>query len=629
MQNYIGKQIDRYRILAQQGMGGMAVVYRAYDARLERDVAIKVIRTESIPPEQVERLMKRFEFEAKAQAQFSHPHIVPVYDYGDVGGSPYLVMEYIAGGTLKDKLGKPVPYTQAIRWLAPIADALSYAHQLGVVHRDVKPSNILFTTHGRPILTDFGIAKILERTDVKLTGAGLGVGTPEYMAPEQWQGQAGQASDQYALGVVLYELLTSQKPFTAETPVAVALKQMNEPMQQPSELVAGIPANVERVLYKALSSLPQDRFADMHAFHQALLDLERDLEPVPTEMKAAWRADAVEQDPDPTIDKVGTERKTVDFLDSSPYSNASVKKSFQNDTSKDGKRQSIPRWTLWVGLIVLLVCLVVLGVTAALMGTDLLRTKRESPSLTGLQVQGEATEQPAGVIRERSDPTHIEYTQESFETEAVSSQAQPDTPTDYSTAPSIYLTPTPEQYRPLSGCAASHLHVGDSAFVSYEGGKNRIRSEPDASQDNKIAEIQPGEVVLIIDGPECSYGLIMWKVETTRAERGWTPESNGEEFWLLPLTTRALCEGALPSRLVVGDKAKVNEVPPDSNLLRTGPSRFDEVIGKIRPGNWMQVLEGPVCGEKTHWWRVEDLITGTVGWTMEGSLAYYYLSPEP
>jgi eukaryotic-like serine/threonine-protein kinase len=131
MQDFVGKQIDRYRITERLGMGGMAVVYKAYDTRLERDVALKLIRIDEIPVSQHARLMKRFEREAKAQAKFSHPNIVAVHDYGEVDGSPYLVMEYIQGGTLKNRIDQPVDYVQAVRWLAPIADALRYAHERG------------------------------------------------------------------------------------------------------------------------------------------------------------------------------------------------------------------------------------------------------------------------------------------------------------------------------------------------------------------------------------------------------------------------------------------------------------------------------------------------------------------
>ena len=246
MQNYVGQQIDRYRITERLGMGGMAVVYKAYDTRLERDVALKLIRTGEIPESQHERLFKRFEREAKAQARFSHRNIIPVFDYGEVDGSPYLVMAFISGGTLKERLHGPVDWRQAVRWLIPVAEALSYAHQHGIVHRDVKPANILFDKEDQPILTDFGIAKVLETDEVTLTGTGLGVGTPEYMAPEQWQGKTSAATDQYALGVVLYELITGCKPYSADTPAAVAIMQATEPLSPPSKLVTGIPESVEK-----------------------------------------------------------------------------------------------------------------------------------------------------------------------------------------------------------------------------------------------------------------------------------------------------------------------------------------------------------------------------------------------
>ena len=273
MQNYIGKQIDRYRIIERLGMGGMAVVYKVFDTRLERDVALKLIRVEEIPPSQHERLMKRFEREAKAMAKFSHPNIVPVYDYGEVDGSPYLVMEYIPGGTLKERITKPIPWEQAVRWLIPVADALRYAHERNIIHRDVKPSNILFDEEDRPLLTDFGIAKILETDEATLTGTGLGVGTPAYMAPEQWRGKTSEATDQYALGVVLYELLTGKKPYTADTPAAVAIMQATEPLPQPSQIVNHIPEKIEKALYKTLARNPLDRYESMIALKKTLDDL--------------------------------------------------------------------------------------------------------------------------------------------------------------------------------------------------------------------------------------------------------------------------------------------------------------------------------------------------------------------
>jgi branched-chain amino acid transport system substrate-binding protein len=272
--NLIGQSFGRYHILQQLGEGGMATVYRAYDTRLDADVAVKVIRRSAFAPDQLEQVLKRFEREAKSLAKLSHANIVGIIDYGDYEGAPYLVMEYLPGGTLKDKLGQPIPSRDAARLLLPIARALDFAHRKGMAHRDVKPSNILITADGDPMLTDFGIAKILEAQEgATLTGTGVGIGTPEYMAPEQWTGQAGPSSDIYSLGVVFYEMLTGRKPYTADTPAAVLLKQASDPLPDPRTLVPDLPDQAERVLLRALAKKPEDRFASMAEFATALENL--------------------------------------------------------------------------------------------------------------------------------------------------------------------------------------------------------------------------------------------------------------------------------------------------------------------------------------------------------------------
>lgn len=277
MGNLIGQPLGRYHILEQLGSGGMAIVYKAYDTRLERDVAVKVIRRGAFPPDQIGQILKRFALEAKALAHLSHPNILKVLDYGEYESSPYLVLEYMPGGTLKQKLkSKPIHWQEALRILVPIASALEYAHQQGIIHRDVKPSNILLTDKGQSMLSDFGIAKILESGTMEtLTGTGVGVGTPEYMAPEQWTGEAAAQSDIYSLGVVLYEMITGRKPYMADTPAAILLKQANEPLPRPSQFVSGLPENVEKVLIKALAKRLPDRFPSMTDFVRALDDLEQ------------------------------------------------------------------------------------------------------------------------------------------------------------------------------------------------------------------------------------------------------------------------------------------------------------------------------------------------------------------
>ena len=267
-----GTDIGRYHILEQLGEGGMAVVYKAFDTRLETEVAVKVIRVGDITPNALPRILKRFQIEAKKMAQMTHPNIVRVLDYGEFKGAPYLVMPYLPGGPLKNKLGKPMDGREAIRLLLPIADAIGYAHKKGIIHRDIKPSNILITEEGQTMLSDFGVAKVMESEETQdLSSSGMGVGTPEYMAPEVgMQKEFDYRADIYSLGIVLYEMVTGRRPFRADTPVAVLLKHATEPLPRPSSFNPGVPEEIERLLFKALAKNPKDRFSDMGSFAKAM-----------------------------------------------------------------------------------------------------------------------------------------------------------------------------------------------------------------------------------------------------------------------------------------------------------------------------------------------------------------------
>lgn len=198
------------------------------------------------------------------------------------------------------------------------------------------------------------------------------------------------------------------------------------------------------------------------------------------------------------------------------------------------------------------------------------------------------------------------------------------------TEPTSFITPTPERYFPIANCAASQLHLGDSAFVDYDGGRNSLRDTPDTHpSDNIVGYIYPGEVVEIIDGPVCNYGWVLWKVLTTRYEEAWTPETDGKAFWIVPLTTRQLCPDTLPSRLVIRGEAFVMEEYDIANFIRQSHSLSAEIITRIQPGGQMMILEGPVCNDASNWWKILGVNTNISGWTRENDAGRYFLAPIP
>ncbi|MGD0613528.1 MAG: serine/threonine-protein kinase [Anaerolineales bacterium] len=282
MDNLVGQNLGRYHIIEPLGQGGMASVYKAFDTTLERNVAIKIIRTDVNVGADQAQFLKRFQREAKALAQLDHPYILKVLDYGEQAGIPYLVMPFVEGGTLKEKMGQPVPYQEAAALLAPIARALEYAHQLKIIHRDVKPANILISRSGAPILSDFGIAKMMESGEsTQLTATGVGIGTPDYMAPEQWMGKSDPHTDMYSLGIVFFQMVTGHLPFSADTPAAVLIKHMQDPLPRPRLFVPELPESVEQVLFKALAKDPKNRFPNMGVFAELLEKLSRGEEAMP------------------------------------------------------------------------------------------------------------------------------------------------------------------------------------------------------------------------------------------------------------------------------------------------------------------------------------------------------------
>ncbi len=268
MENISGKQFGPYRIVEPLGEGGMAAVYKAYQPGIDRYVAIKVLPKNLANDPQ---FLARFDREAKVLAKLQHPHILPIHDYGQAESYTYIVMPLVKSGTMTDILnGEPLPLPQIQKMMAQIGDALDYAHAQGIVHRDIKPSNVLIDERGNCLLTDFGIAKLVE-SEADLTGTGGIIGTPSYMSPEQAKGlKLDGRSDIYSLGIILYEMAVGRVPFKAETPQAVNVKHQYDPLPLPHTLNPNLPENVERVILKALAKEPDDRYPTTTAMVEAL-----------------------------------------------------------------------------------------------------------------------------------------------------------------------------------------------------------------------------------------------------------------------------------------------------------------------------------------------------------------------
>ena len=267
----IGTVLGRYRLLEKAGVGGMSEVFRAEDETLKRIVAVKVILG---PVAADSTFRERFLREARLVAGLEHPNILPVFDYGttiiDAAEVSYLVMPLVAGGSLKGRVAGPVPPALAITWLSAIASALDHAHSKGILHRDVKPGNVLMDAQGRPLLADFGLARSAEVSS-GLTATGTVLGTPLYMAPEQAMGQALDGrSDQYALAVIAFELLAGRVPFSAESPLAVLHQHVSTPPPPLSTVLPGTDTTVDAVLSRGLAKKSEDRFSSCSAFVAAL-----------------------------------------------------------------------------------------------------------------------------------------------------------------------------------------------------------------------------------------------------------------------------------------------------------------------------------------------------------------------
>lgn len=320
--NMIPKKIGRYRIQGELGRGGMSTVYLAHDPHFERDVAIKLLPLELLHQPTFRR---RFEREAKVVAALDHPAIVPVYDFGEEDGQPFLVMRFMMGGSLTDRLKEgALTIKEAAAIIGRLAPALDEVHAHGIVHRDLKPSNILFDNRNDPYISDFGTAKI-HKAHTKLTETGGAVGTPAYMSPEQIQGDSelDGRSDIYSLGIILFEMLTGKHPYQTNTPIAVAVKHIFEPVPHILDMVPSLPIEVQEVIGHAMAKDKRERFVTAVAFANALSKIANTIEthtlmPIKEENRRTSKRHALiintSQYNDPVLNQLVKHNDDVEYL---------------------------------------------------------------------------------------------------------------------------------------------------------------------------------------------------------------------------------------------------------------------------------------------------------------------------
>lgn len=268
------EQIGRYVVLAELGRGGFGKVYRVRDSNLNREVALKVLYAQMLVDP---TLVERFRREAQVVANLDHPHIVPIYDYGDIEDRLCLVMKLLPGGSLANRIARgPLPWAEVVRLTGQVATALDYAHERGLVHRDIKPANVLLDDEGNAVLGDFGLVRALEGSQLTVSLSGGVLGTPAYIAPEVWDGmEATPLTDIYALACVVYEMIVGEQLFDATNMSGVIARHMRD-REFPETWPEGTPAGIERVLQRALAIGPEARYPSAGAFVAALTELAAD-----------------------------------------------------------------------------------------------------------------------------------------------------------------------------------------------------------------------------------------------------------------------------------------------------------------------------------------------------------------
>lgn len=515
MKDLTGQQLGSYQIIERLGEGGMAVVYKAYQAQTDRQVALKIL-----PPHYAAdpNFVSRFEQEARILAKLNHAHILPLFDYGQVDGLTYIVMPLVSSGTLADLMkSSPLPLEQILQIISQVGGALNYAHTKGLVHRDVKPDNILMDEEGNCRLTDFGIAKFAQDSN-RMTRTGVAVGTPAYMSPEQIRGEElDRRSDVYSLGVVLYEMATGRPPFEANTTAEVMVRHLHEPLPLPRTLNPKLPEAVEAVIVKSLAKRAEDRYATTQEMVQAL--------------QAAVLA-----------------KPALTTLSAAPQPAPEPKKEAKPE---EIKKRSIPVYLPVGCAVVAVVALCLAGGAGAAWWNGLI---------------GSSTEEVA-VTTPSSTPTRTDLAEEDTPTPSLpdDTPASPAPATDDTLLPVV--TTEPEDTPPPTPTPSSTPTPLPATGVIKEDSVN-VRSGPGQNFD-RVVKLVKGEKVTILGRTDASD---WYQITTVNDQEGWVSgdfvEISGDPQTIVVVTdlppTPDACQGGMISLALEGINC-AGQIGPNGN----------------------------------------------------------------
>ncbi len=657
--NILGQTLlNQFRVDQFIASGGMGAVYRVYDLKRSVNLAMKVLHADLAEDS---LFVKRFQREAEALQSLAHPHIVPFYGLYQAEDFAFLLEAYIDGQTLKEMVekrrGQPFSLQEALTVLKAVCAALGYAHVNQVIHRDVKPANIMLDKGGNIYLTDFGIAQNSPPRPRSPTPAPPLTWRPSKFAarsprrPRTFMPWVRCSSRCSPGGGPSWAASRARRPPANRPRSASSSPTCTPPSPTRAASTPSLPRSLSGVIAKALDKEPSRRFSGTQEFFNTCLEA---LDLTPGEIPDRWQdlaraftplASTIHEqvpvrEPQPRQQPL-TPAPVPPFIDQAP-----VYRQPQSEPQEKKKRS-----LLWLGL--LLGLLVVVG---CLFGGYSLYQRMMQPTrevenqVTSLVEQVEAllptatsaveglkrlpTSDPTDKVAPTEAPTptqgEVAVTGEKAVAGGVSGAIVG--PTDEPSPTPIPEDPRkpPEIYFPLSACAHSRLHKGDWTYIKYGVDGLFLRSTPDVHvEDNIIANLADGELVLILGNPTCSYRWLMWEAQASNGLTGWISESDGEDFWLEPFPSWNACRGAAPSYLQKGEQAMVAPYPPDANRLRAEPSKDAERIGTIQPGEKVRVLDGPQCSEFTTWWLVEALSSGAQGWTAEAGGAEHWMLPIP